>query len=54
MKPIKCSADNCPNNMVRIIRICGRSPFTKRKYIMDVNVCMKHYELEQKAGAIIK
>lgn len=54
MTRLKCSADGCPNNMIRTIKICGRSPMTKRKYMMDVNVCMKHYELEQKAGAIIK
>ncbi len=51
---MKCSESSCNDDAMREIDIQGRSPFTERTYTMSVYVCIKHLELEQEEGNVLK
>jgi len=49
-----CSEDSCELKAIKDIWIHGESPFTNRRYRMQVYVCKYHYEIEKESGTIIK
>ena len=50
--PLLCSENNCDGDAIREIDIKGESMFTKRKYLMSIYVCARHFELERDKGEI--